>query len=99
MRAETVDTDEDQRPPVWTGHMFMPGNDPLASSKFYQLLGMRLVIEFPRAAILEMRGGTHLVVYSADAPVPGDVPGSAEAGPPKPGPAPFDLMVDDLPAA
>ncbi len=46
---------------------------------------MREVERNPHVAVLELRGGTHLVL------VPGTVPADPDA--------PFDLMVDDLEAA
>ena len=55
-----------------------------ASSEFMQLIGMRLVAGADDFAVLEMRGGTHLVI-TADADS-GLIKGS------------FDLMVDDLDA-
>jgi len=54
------------------------------SSKFMQLVGMRLIASDEDFAVLEMRGGTHLVL-TAD-PESELVKGS------------FDLMVDDLDA-
>jgi hypothetical protein len=48
---------------------------------------MRLIESHPRVAVLELRGGTHLVLLPAREPV---APGAR---------APFDLMVDDLDAA
>ena len=54
------------------------------SSEFMQLVGMRLVFEGDDFAVLEMRGGTHLVVTpDAESDL---IKGS------------FDLMVDDLDA-
>jgi hypothetical protein len=54
------------------------------SSEFMQLLGMRLVAGGDEFAVLEMRGGTHLVLTSDpdSALIKGD----------------FDLMVEDLDA-
>ena len=74
----------DERPRVWVGHVAM--HTPLVdeSSKFMQLIGMRLVASGDEFAVLEMRGGTHLVLTSD--PDSNLVKGS------------FDLMVDDLDA-
>jgi catechol 2,3-dioxygenase-like lactoylglutathione lyase family enzyme len=54
------------------------------SSQFMQLLGMRLVAGGDNFAVLEMRGGTHLVLTSD--PESTLIKGS------------FDLMVEDLDA-
>ena len=54
------------------------------SSKFMQLVGMRLVASDDDFAVLEMRGGTHLVLTSD--------PESALAK------GRFDLMVEDIDA-
>jgi catechol 2,3-dioxygenase-like lactoylglutathione lyase family enzyme len=77
-------TTTDQRPAVWTGHVAIPGKDPAESAAFYRDIGMREVHVGDEVAIFELRGGTHLVVFKdADA---------------KPGPASWDLMVEDLAA-
>ena len=76
--------DIDQRPPVWVGHVAMHSNRVAATSDFLQTIGMRPVASGDDFAVLEMRGGTHLVV-TADAES-GLIRGS------------FDLMVDDLDA-
>lgn len=75
-------TTEDKRPPVWVGHVMMHTSRVPESSEFMQLIGMRLIAGGDEFAVLEMRGGTHLVLtYSADS----DLIKSS-----------FDLMVDDL---
>jgi catechol 2,3-dioxygenase-like lactoylglutathione lyase family enzyme len=74
----------DERPPVWVGHVVLYASDIDRSAAFWESLGMREVGRNEHVVVLELRGGTHMVI------VPGDV--SA------PGPAPFDLMVDDLEA-
>lgn len=72
------------RPPVWIGHAVLPVNDVNASADFWRGIGMREVERNPQVAVLELRGGTHLVL------VPGAPPGNADA--------PFDIMVEDLDA-
>lgn len=74
----------DTRPPVWVGHVAMHTPRVTESSEFMQLLGMRLVAGGDEFAVLEMRGGTHLVLTSDpdSALIKGD----------------FDLMVEDLDA-
>ena len=74
----------DQRPAVWVGHVTVPVTDLARSTKFWTGLGMRSVEQNPQVTVLELRGGTHLVLHPAEvAPVPG-----TEVG--------FDLMVEDL---
>ncbi len=78
-------SDDDPRPPVWVGHIGPHVVDDLdASLEFYAKLGMRVVAQMASMAVLELRGGTHLIVQVGDV-----TPG---------GSAPFDLMVDDLDA-
>ena len=75
---------DDERPPVWVGHVAMHTKRVADSSEFMQLVGMRLVADGDEFAVLEMRGGTHLVLTSdADSKL-------IKAG--------FDLMVEDLDA-
>ena len=72
------------RPPVWIGHVVLRVSDVNRSADYWRALGMREIERNPHVAVLELRGGTHLVL------VPGTVP--------RAGDAPFDLMVDDLEA-
>lgn len=74
--------DQTERPATWVGHVVVSATDIAESADFYVSLGMREVERNERVAVLELRGGTHLVVVE-DSP--------AES-------APFDLMVDDLDA-
>lgn len=60
--------------------MSVTATDVDRSAAFYQRLGLRLAHRLPEAAILEMRGGTHLIVSEGE-------PSSAPV---------FDFMVDDL---
>ncbi len=80
------ETKPDARPPVWIGHALLAVSDIAASKAFFEQLGLRLVEAHDRVAILELRGGTHLILVPADKPV------KAHAR------APFDLMVDDVDA-
>jgi len=76
----------DERPAVWVGHVALGVGDLVRSRAFWEALGMRLVEAHERVAVLELRGGTHLVLLPSREPT-------------KPGTrAPFDLMVDDLEA-
>jgi catechol 2,3-dioxygenase-like lactoylglutathione lyase family enzyme len=72
----------DERPPIWVGHVVLYGSDPPRSGAFYEKLGFRPIAVMDPFAVMELRGGTHLVVRR-DANAVG-----VSAG--------FDLMVDDL---
>ena len=72
------------RPPVWVGHVYLSANDVAEAARWLETVGLRRIVVRDEAAVLELRGGTHVVVR------PGAAPG---------GTAPFDLMVDDLDAA
>ena len=72
------------RPPVWIGHVAMHSDRVAETSRFMQLIGMRPIFENDEIAVLELRGGTHLVVTAnAESEL---LRGS------------FDLMVEDLDA-
>jgi catechol 2,3-dioxygenase-like lactoylglutathione lyase family enzyme len=75
---------QDDRPPVWIGHMTLATRDLSGTHEFMIQLGMRPIADGDAFAVLELRGGTHLVVLQSD---------SADVGP-----VPFDLMVDDIDA-
>ena len=77
-------SDADPRPPVWVGHVTLNTPDLPATHAFMQKLGMRDIASGDGFAVLELRGGTHLVLLPADGPASGD--------------AYFDLMVEDLDA-
>ena len=72
------------RPPVWIGHARLTVSDLGRSADFWHTVGMREVERNEHVVVLELRGGTHLVL----------LPGTPAAG----GDAPFDLMVEDLDA-
>jgi hypothetical protein len=77
----------DQRPPVAVGHVRLPATDVAAAARWLETVGLRPIFADATLAVLEFRGGTHVVVRNAEQP-------------PKPGAAaPFDLMVDDIDAA
>lgn len=77
----------DPRPPVAIGHVFLEVSDVPAARSWCEAVGMRRIAGGKGYAILELRGGTHLVVSQAEQP-------------PSPGTeAPFDIMVDDIAAA
>lgn len=76
----------DERPPVWVGHAVLQVTDLDRASEFWAGIGLREVGRDERVAVLEFRGGTHLVLLR------GPNPPAADSS------APFDLMVDDLDA-
>lgn len=76
---------KDERPGVWVGHVSLATPDVKTMTEFMVQIGMRLIVEGDEFAVLELRGGTHLVLTH-----------SAE---PTSGAASFDLMVEDLDAS
>ena len=76
--------DAQEKPHVWTGHIVLYGRDSHRSGNFYEKLGFRPVAVRDPWAVMELRGGTHLVVR-----LDPDAEGK---------PADFDLMVEDLQA-
>jgi len=77
----------DQRPPVAVGHVRLLATDVATAERWLQSVGLRPIFADEDLAVLELRGGTHLVVRKAEQP-----PAAGSA-------APFDLMVDDIEAA
>lgn len=74
----------DGRPGVAIGHVTLRVRDVTEAESFYRTLGMRPIMAREQMAILEMRGGTHLLLFRSK-------------GKPKSGPVrSFDLMVDDI---
>jgi hypothetical protein len=76
----------DQRPPVAVGHVRLPATDVAAAARWLETVGLRPIFQDADLAVLEFRGGTHVVVRKPDQPL---VVGTT---------APFDLMVDDIEA-
>lgn len=80
------DTARDERPPVAIGHVRHAATNVAASTDYLVKLGMRHIHQTDDFAVLELRGGTHVVVApSEDAIAPGTR-------------ASFDLIVDDIEA-
>ena len=75
-------SNQDLRPPLWIGHVVLETDRLEESAAFMRLLGMRPIVQRREVAVLELRGGTHLVLIAKPQIKPGD--------------APFDLMVEDL---
>jgi len=72
----------DERPPIWIGHVLAPYRNLDDSVGFWTKLGLRPVERNDHVAIFELRGGTHLIL------VPGAADRETEAS--------FDLMVEVL---
>lgn len=73
-----------QRPPVWIGHVSLRTRDLDGSEKFMTAIGLRPIFRGEDVSVLELRGGTHLVLLPDDAASPVD--------------ADFDFMVEDIDA-
>lgn len=54
----------DQLPRFAIGHMSIQANDVDRLTDFYTSVGLRLVVNMGRASILELRGGTHIILQS-----------------------------------
>ena len=77
----------EQRPPVAVGHVRLPATDVATAARWLETVGLRPIFQDTDLAVLEFRGGTHVVVRRPEQP---PVVGTT---------APFDLMVDDIEAA
>ena len=75
-------SERDLRPSVWVGHVLLETDRLAETAEFMRKLGMRPVVQRPDVAVLELRGGTHLVLIARREVIAGK--------------APFDLMVEDL---
>ncbi len=77
----------DQRPPVAVGHVHLTVADVGAAARWLETVGLRPIVTMDALAVLELRGGTHVVLRQGERAVE---PGAK---------APFDLMVDNVDAA
>jgi hypothetical protein len=77
----------DERPPVAIGHVWLKALNVGESTDYYAGLGLRVLERRERFAVLELRGGTHLLLLPSEERIP-----AGET-------APFDLIVDDLEVA
>ena len=75
-------SEQELRPPVWVGHVVLETDRLEETEQFMRKIGMRPIVKRHDFAVLELRGGTHLVLIAKPAVVAGE--------------APFDLMVEDL---
>ena len=67
--------------------MFLTTTDVEKTATFMRKFGMRDIFQSESIVVLELRGGTHLLLQPTDDPIP---PGTK---------APFDLMVDEIDAS
>ena len=80
----TKRTANSEPPPIAIGHVILHVRDVNASAEFYSALGLRLIVNRSELAILELRGGTHLLLFEANHNL-------------QPGPIrSFDFMVDEI---
>ena len=85
--AKDADQDgpaNDERPAFAIGHVRLPVEDVGAAHDFFVRHGLRGILNKPKLAIVELRGGTHLILSPAEQPIKDGAQ------------APFDLIVDDL---
>ena len=73
-----------ERPIFAIGHVRLPVEEVGAAHGFFVRHGLRSIFKKPDLAILELRGGTHLILTPAEQPIADGAK------------APFDLMVDDV---
>ena len=75
-------SEQELRPHVWVGHVLLETDRLPETAEFMRKLGLRPILQRPEVAVLELRGGTHLVLITRREVTAGN--------------APFDLMVEDL---
>ena len=79
------------KPPVGIGHLALTVADVQASHAFYATLGLRTLGKDADLAILELRGGTHLLLFQRGGAAAGDETGSPFDQKPLDG---VDLMIE-----
>jgi len=70
----------DPRPRFAIGHISLPVHDVDQLTEFYTSIGMRPVVNLGRMSIVELRGGTHVILTKSD----------------RAGSGSLDLIVDDI---
>ena len=58
---------KEKRPGIWIGHVYRKVRDIKKSTAFFTKLGMNVFLETRSMAILELRGGTHLLLFKDSA--------------------------------
>ena len=79
-----MEQESQTRPPVAIGHVSLRVTDVPQATKYFVTLGLRLIHQGQTIAVLELRGGTHLVLRPSAEPIQSGMK------------AAFDLMVDDI---
>lgn len=82
LKTRKTETGIDPRPDISIGHVGLKVENLKKSVAFFKLVGGRSVVQMPGMAIIELRGGTHLILRRD--------PNASESY------ARFDLMVDDI---
>ena len=72
----------DTRPDIAIGHVRLPVSNVAETTDFFVKLGIRTIVAQEDFAVLELRGGTHLVLRTWEEP--------------ENSPIAFDIMVDDI---
>ncbi|MFT5489354.1 MAG: catechol 2,3-dioxygenase-like lactoylglutathione lyase family enzyme [Paracoccaceae bacterium] len=75
---------KDDRPAVAIGHVRIATHSVVETIDFFRSLGLRHIFRNANFGVLELRGGTHLIVSKREKPIR------------KGTEAPFDIMVDNL---
>jgi catechol 2,3-dioxygenase-like lactoylglutathione lyase family enzyme len=78
---------KEDRPAVAIGHVQIDTHVVVETIDFFRSLGLRHIFRNEKYGVLELRGGTHLLVSKRDTPVD------------KGTDAPFDIMVDNIKTA
>ena len=59
----------DSRPPVAVGHVRILVGDVGAAARWLETAGLRPIVKRDELAVLELRGGTHVVVRQGEQPI------------------------------
>ncbi len=66
-RQQSARTNEqDNRPRFGIGHVSVPAANSGELADFYAAIGMRHIVNMGRMAIVELRGGTHIVFHAGE---------------------------------
>ena len=82
--TETIAQEKDTRPPLAIGHVRLYVSNVAEARDFFVQIGLRPIAQSEQLAVLELRGGTHLVLRTSSEMIASGIN------------APFDLMVDDV---
>ncbi|MEH1838364.1 MAG: VOC family protein [Nostoc sp.] len=81
---ETIAKEKDTRPALAIGHVRLYVSNVAEARDFFVQIGLRPIAQSEQLAVLELRGGTHLVLRTSSETIASGIN------------APFDLMVDDV---